>query len=81
MLSGLTPFQALQTGTANVSRFLGTPDEFGTVQQGRRADLILLDANPLENIANVNRIAGVMARGRWLDRATIDQRLAGYRNN
>jgi len=77
--AGLTPYQALETGTSNVARFLGT-EEFGTVQQGRRADLILLDANPLENIANVNRIAGVMVRGRWLSRADIDQRLQGFRS-
>lgn len=74
--AGLTPYQALETGTANVSRFLGTPDEFGTVQRGRRADLVLLDANPLEDIANVNRISGVMVRGRWLSRQEIDRRLA-----
>jgi imidazolonepropionase-like amidohydrolase len=78
--SGLTPFQALQTGTVNVARYFGTPNEFGTVQAGRRADLVLLDANPLEDIANVNRIAGVMVRGRWLSRTEIDQRLAAFRS-
>ena len=78
--AGLTPFEALQTGTVNVARFFGTPNEFGTVQAGRRADLVLLEGNPLEDIANVNRIAGVMVRGRWLSRADIEQRLAAFRS-
>jgi imidazolonepropionase-like amidohydrolase len=73
--AGLTPFQALQTGTVNVARYFGTEAEGGTVAAGRRADLVLLDANPLENIANSARIAGVMLNGRWMDRAAIDKRL------
>ena len=52
-------------------------DEFGTVSVGRRADLILLEANPLEDIANLQRRAGVMVRGRWLAEAEIQERLAG----
>jgi len=77
--SGLTPYQALETGTRNVARHFRAENEFGTVAEGRRADLILLDANPLENIDNTMRIAGVMVRGRWLSRADIEQRLATYR--
>ena len=78
--SGLTPYQALETGTRNVARYFRAENEFGTVQTGRRADLILLAANPLENIDNTLRIAGVMVRGRWLSRAALDQRLAAYRS-
>ncbi|MGI9182539.1 MAG: amidohydrolase family protein [Longimicrobiaceae bacterium] len=73
--SGLTPYQVLVTGTRNPALYFETPEEFGTVEVGRRADLILLDANPLENIANVERRAGVMVRGRWLPESEIQQRL------
>lgn len=73
--SGLTPYQALTTGTRNVARFLGTLETSGTVVAGKRADLVLLDANPLSDIATTSRIAGVMLAGRWMDRATIDVRL------
>ena len=77
VLSGLTPYQALQTGTSNVGRYFRAENEFGTVATGRRADLVLLDANPLTDIANVYRQAGVMVRGRWLPREEIQRRLGG----
>ena len=73
--AGLTPYQALETGTRNVATFFGTQDRAGTIEVGKRADLILLDANPLDDIGNVWKNAGVMIRGRWLSRATLDQRL------
>ena len=72
--AGLTPYQALKTGTANIGQYFGTTD--GVVAAGRRADLLLLDANPLENIANSTRIAGVVLNGRWLPKGDIDKRLA-----
>ncbi|MEX0900289.1 MAG: amidohydrolase family protein [Gammaproteobacteria bacterium] len=64
--AGLTPYEALATGNVNVARFLGESDEFGTVEIGKRADLVLLEANPLADVANASRIAGVMLNGRWL---------------
>jgi imidazolonepropionase-like amidohydrolase len=73
--AGLTPYQVLGTGTRNPAAYFGTPDEFGTVAVGRRADLILLDANPLEDITNAGRIAGVMVRGQWLPGDVIEERL------
>lgn len=73
--SGLTPYQALETGTRNVAMFFDTLDRAGTVEVGKQADLILLDANPLQDIGNVWHNAGVMIRGRWLSRATLDRRL------
>ena len=73
--AGLTPFQALLTGTRNPAAFFGRPDEFGTVQRGRRADLVLLEGNPLRDIANFDRQAGVMVRGRWLPAGEIRRRL------
>jgi imidazolonepropionase-like amidohydrolase len=75
--AGLTPYQALATGTRNVARFLGTPDDFGTVARGRRADLLLLEADPLADIGNVQRRAGVMLGGRWLPEGEIQAGLAG----
>jgi imidazolonepropionase-like amidohydrolase len=73
--SGLTPYEVLVTGTRNPAIQLGQPDEFGTVQVGRRADLILLEANPLDDIGNVRRRAGVVVRGRWLPETEIQARL------
>ncbi len=73
--AGLTPFQALESGTRNVAVFFGTEAETGTIGAGKRADLILLDGNPLQDIANVGRQSGVMVRGRWLDRAEVARRL------
>jgi hypothetical protein len=74
--AGLTPYQALETGTRNVAVFLGTLRETGTVEAGKRADLVLLEADPLTDIRNTTRRAGVMVRGRWLPKAEIDARLA-----
>lgn len=64
--AGLTPYQALRTGTVDVARFMGEEGTAGVVRQGARADLLLLDANPLESIGNSMRISGVMVGGRWI---------------
>jgi len=69
--AGLTPFEALRAATANAAEFLSTGDQRGVVAAGQNADLVLLEANPLENIANSRRIAGVVLRGRWLSRADL----------
>lgn len=74
--AGLTPYAALQTGTSAVAKFLGS--NTGVVAVGKEADLILLDANPLEDIRNSRRIHGVMLRGRWLPASELEQRLANY---
>ena len=73
--AGLTPYEVLATGTREPARYFGTPEAFGTVEPGRRADLILLEANPLDDVANVQRRAGVMVRGQWLPEADIQSRL------
>ena len=70
--NGFTPFEALQTATANPAAFLGQTGEFGTVTAGARADLLLVDANPLTDVRNAEQIAGVVVRGRWLPRRTLD---------
>jgi imidazolonepropionase-like amidohydrolase len=74
--AGLTPYEALATGTRNVAGFIGRPGEFGTVRAGSRADLILLNANPLQDVANVRRPAGVMLGGRWIPDSEINAGLA-----
>jgi imidazolonepropionase-like amidohydrolase len=69
--AGLTPYEALRTSTANPARFLGACQEFGTIAVGKRADLVLLEANPLKDISNTSKQAGVMLRGRWIPDAEI----------
>jgi cytosine/adenosine deaminase-related metal-dependent hydrolase len=73
--AGLTPYQALETGTRNIAVFFGTLPTTGTIEVGKRADLILLDADPLVDVRNTTRRAGVMVRGKWLPRSAIDARL------
>ena len=70
---GLTPFQALQTAAVNPARYFGRSNEFGTIEAGKRADLLLLDGNPLADISKTRAIAGVMVRGRWLERKELDR--------
>jgi len=78
--AGLSPYQILESGTRNVGRYaaedLGLDVRFGTVAPGQRADLVLLTANPLEDVANVARRAGVMVGGVWIPEAEIQARLA-----
>ncbi len=74
--AGLTPYQALETGTRNVAVFFGTLAESGTIEVGKRADLVLLEGNPLSDIRNTSRRAGVMLHGRWLSKDAIESRLA-----
>lgn len=74
--AGLTPYAALLTGTRNVAAYWGTLDSTGTIAVGKRADLVLLAGNPLEDVRHTARPAGVMLGGRWLSRAELDQILA-----
>jgi imidazolonepropionase-like amidohydrolase len=73
--AGLTPMQALQTATRNPAQFMGRLADMGTVEKGKLADLVLLDANPLENIANTRRIRAVVLAGRYFGRADLDRML------
>lgn len=73
--AGLTPFEALATGTTAPAAFFGAT-HWGAIEIGRDADLVLLNANPLEDIANTQLIEGVMVRGRWLGRAESDAGLS-----
>jgi len=67
--AGLTPFEALQTGTTAPADFFGI--DTGRIAVGKKADLVLLDANPLEDIANSRRVHGVMAAGNWVRAAAL----------
>jgi imidazolonepropionase-like amidohydrolase len=69
---GMTPLEALQSATRKPAEWLGIADSVGTIQSGKIADLILLDANPLENIDNTRRIAAVLVRGRLFQRRELD---------
>ena len=75
--AGLTPFEAIATGTTAVAEFFGSNG--GVVEEGRDADLVLLDANPLDDIENTRRVHGVVLRGRWVSRTDIEQRLDALR--
>ncbi len=73
--AGFTPLQAVQVATRNPAQFLGLLNSRGTVEAGKLADLVLLDANPLENIRNTQKIQAVFINGRLLDRAKLDKLL------
>ena len=74
--SGLTPIQALQAATLNPARFMGRENELGTIQTGKLADLVLLNANPLDDIANTRKIDAVVYGGRLFPKASLDEMLA-----
>ncbi|MCO4809993.1 MAG: amidohydrolase family protein [Gammaproteobacteria bacterium] len=74
--AGLTPYEALRTGTVAVAEFLNS--NAGTVAVDRDADLVLVNANPLENVRHAHRIHGVMLRGLWYSVETLAERLARY---
>jgi imidazolonepropionase-like amidohydrolase len=73
---GFTPLEALQAATRDPARFLGREKDLGTVESGKLADLVLLDADPLADIQNTTKIAAVVANGRLLPRDRLDRMLA-----
>ena len=73
--AGFTPMEALQAATINPARFLGQDRQLGTIQVGKLADIVLLDANPLANIANTRAIDAVIANGKYLSRKDLDAML------
>jgi imidazolonepropionase-like amidohydrolase len=74
--AGLTPMEALQTATLNAARYLGMTDAFGTVEAGKTADLVLLEADPLSDIANTRKIAAVIINGRFIAKPELQKMLA-----
>jgi imidazolonepropionase-like amidohydrolase len=73
--AGMSPYEILKTGTVNAGQYFAKQDSFGTIEAGKRADLLLLNANPLDDVANVAKIEGVMVRGRWYPRKDLDEKL------
>jgi imidazolonepropionase-like amidohydrolase len=73
--AGFTPMEALQTATRNPAQFLGRLEDFGTVEAGKIADLVLLDANPLDDIHNTQKIDGVVLAGRFFSRKELEEML------
>lgn len=71
--AGLSNYAVLASATRNPAEFFGTLRTTGTIEKGKRADLVLLDASPLERIANTQRRAGVMLKGRWYTQSELDQ--------
>jgi len=71
--AGLSNYAALEAATRNPSLFFGTLEKVGTIEKGKRADLVLLDANPLDDIANTQRRSGVMVKGRYYSQAELNQ--------
>lgn len=70
--AGFTPMEALQTATSNPAKFFGTQKTSGEIAQGKLADLVLLNANPLDDIHNSTKIEAVIANGRLFDRPALD---------
>ena len=77
--AGLTPAEALRAATLNPAKFLGLDETLGTIEKGKIADLVLLDANPFQDIRNTQRINAVVLNGRFLDRKVLDGMLAKAR--
>ena len=73
--AGLSPMEALQTATRNPAIYLGLIETVGTVEQGKKADMVLLEANPLENISNTKRITAVIISGRLIPKVSLDKML------
>jgi len=69
---GFTAMEALRIATGGVAMFYGDTESFGAVEPGQAADLVLLDADPLADIRNTRRIAGVLLKGSWLDRTKLE---------
>jgi imidazolonepropionase-like amidohydrolase len=71
--AGLSNYAALEAATRNPALFFGTLNKTGTIEKGKRADLVLLEANPLDDIANTQKRAGVMLKGKYYDQAEMNK--------
>ncbi|MFK7812514.1 MAG: amidohydrolase family protein [Maribacter sp.] len=74
--AGMTPAEIIESGTINPAKYFGLEDTFGEIKEGLDADLVLLGANPLEDISALKEIVGVMLRGRWIPKKEIEEKLA-----
>lgn len=74
--NGFTPYEAIATGTINASKVIKDMigvDDFGSIEEGKRADLLLVNENPLEDVSNIKDLRGVMVAGRWYEKATLQE--------
>jgi len=78
--AGLTPLEALRSATVSPARFLGMQADLGTIEKGKLADMVLLRADPLQDITNTETIEAVVANGRLFERTSLDSLLAGVEN-
>jgi imidazolonepropionase-like amidohydrolase len=74
--AGLTPMEALQCATRNPARYLGRQKDLGTIEEGKLADLVLLEADPLADVKNTRKIAAVVVNGKWLAKDALRKMLA-----
>lgn len=74
--AGMSNYEIIQSGTKNVGEYFADWDEFGTIAEGQRADLILVNGNPLEDLSAIQDHSGVMVQGKWYSREMIDEKLA-----
>jgi imidazolonepropionase-like amidohydrolase len=79
--AGLTPYEALVTGTINPAKYFGHENDRGLIKKGYQADLMLVDGNPLADISNLRNNSGVMIRGKWLSQEYIEEKLALIADN
>lgn len=79
--AGLTPLESLQTATINPARYLRLEKELGTIAKGKLADMVLLRADPLQDINNTQEIEAVIVNGRLLDRKALDSLLVEAEND
>jgi hypothetical protein len=79
--AGLSNYKLLQSGTLQPAIFFGAKGKYGSIETGAASDLILLDANPLEDVSNAQKIAGVMVGKNWLSKSEIDEKLAEIASN
>ena len=78
--SGMSPADILRTATINGAMFLRKADKSGSVEVGKSADLVILNANPLDDIKAVRQVYSVFSRGRYFDRAALNRILADVRD-
>ncbi len=79
--AGLTPYEALVTGTVNPARYFGHENDRGLIKKGYQADMVLIDGNPFTDISNLGKRSGVMIRGKWLSQDYIEEKLARIAEN
>jgi len=79
VLGGMTPLQAIQAATINPARYMGLARELGSIENGKLADLLVMDGNPLQDIRVTDRVAYVMLNGRIYAGGTLAERVSGER--